>query len=250
MQDLRVPGARRVRAAGQPQPRRRPQPQLRRLLGRRRREPRPDQRHLPRRRPVLRAGVPERARARLEPPGDDADHQPHVLRPRAAPAGPRSPRATPPDEPIYKDLGDTMAAENGYTEPEELGALRHDRHDRGLELLRHRRPRLHVRDRQQPTARRLETLAGVGFHPAVPDRRRSPSTTASTRRAAATARPTSRRSSATADTSRHSVLAGTAPAGTRLTARSRSRRATSPVIQADGSTADPILFDDTPATRR
>ena len=41
---------------------------------------------LPRPRPVLGAGVAEHPRARLEPPGHDADHEPHVLGPRAAPA--------------------------------------------------------------------------------------------------------------------------------------------------------------------
>ena len=48
----------------------------------------------------------------------------------------------------------------------------------------------------------------------------------------------------TVDTSRHSILEGTAPAGYRLTATKSFKTATSPVIQPDGSTTDPILFDD------
>ena len=52
-------------------------------------ERRPARRDLPRARPVLRARDAEHPRARLEPPGDHADHEPHVLGPGAAPARPR-----------------------------------------------------------------------------------------------------------------------------------------------------------------
>ncbi len=71
--------------------RRRPEPQLRRLLGRPRglgRVRRPD---LPRRRPVLRARDPERARPGQQPPGHHDDLQPHLLQPGAA-AQRRAPR--------------------------------------------------------------------------------------------------------------------------------------------------------------
>ena len=56
-------------------------------------------------------------------------------------------------------------------------------------------------------------IGDLGFHP--PYGRRSPSGTArpTTRPAAATARPTTRRQQNTADASKHSVLAGRAPAG-------------------------------------
>ena len=67
-------------------PRRRPEPQLRRLLGRRRLEWHSAHADLPRPGPVLGAGDAERARADLGAPGHDADHEPHVLEPRAAPA--------------------------------------------------------------------------------------------------------------------------------------------------------------------
>ncbi len=45
----------------------------------------------------------------------------------------------------YKALGDAMAKRERLLQPEELRALRHHGHDRGLELQRHRRLRLHVR---------------------------------------------------------------------------------------------------------
>ncbi len=64
--------------------RRRPEPQLRRLLGRPRgirRLRRPD---LPGRGGVLRAGDAEHPRADQRPAGDDPDHQPHLLQPGAA----------------------------------------------------------------------------------------------------------------------------------------------------------------------
>ena len=108
-----------VRAAGA-RPRRagrRPEPQLRRLLGRPGREHRPDQRDLPRRRPVLRAGDAEHPRRWSRAPGDDADHQPHVLGPRAAPAGHRRSRARRRTRPIYKALGDAMADRERLHEP-------------------------------------------------------------------------------------------------------------------------------------
>ncbi len=82
-----APGGRAVRRAGQPCARHRPQPQLRRLLGRPGREQRSGRGHLPRQRAVLGARGAERAPDRLQPPGHDADHQPHLLQPRAAPAG-------------------------------------------------------------------------------------------------------------------------------------------------------------------
>ena len=70
----------------------------------------------------------------------------------------------------YKALGDAMAKRERLLLPEGLRALRHHGHDRGLELQRHRRLRLHVRAllrRAQLRHRRL--------------RRRRPSTRASRR---------------------------------------------------------------------
>ena len=144
----------RLRAAAVPRLRRRPEPQLRRLLGRPGRERHPRVRHLPRRRPVLRARDAERPLARLAPSGHDADHEPHVLQPRPAPAGHRAPRAR-------RRRADLQGArrrdgvEERLRQPVLLRAVRHDRRHRGLDLLRHRRLRLHVRDRA-PTHDRAE----------------------------------------------------------------------------------------------
>ncbi len=87
--------ARRLRDAALPRLRRRPEPQLRRPLGRPGRERPAGLRHLPRHRPVLRARDAQHPRAGLEPPGHDADHEPHVLEPRAPPAGGQGARARP-----------------------------------------------------------------------------------------------------------------------------------------------------------
>jgi hypothetical protein len=49
----------------------------------------------------------------------------------------------------------------------------------------------------------------------------------------------------TGNTARHSVLAGAAPSGAVLRLKKSFKTATSPVKHADGSRTDPILFDDT-----
>ena len=185
--------------------RRRPEPQLRRLLGRRGRERRPDQRGALRPRPVLRARDAERPRPGLEAPGRDADHQPHVLEPGAAPAGP----AGPGRDARRADLQGARRRDDRrerLLERPVVRALRHDRDDRGLELLRHRRPRLHVRDR----LRRRRTRRPASARPATSTRRSprwSRSTTARRRsrtRTAATARATARRTSRLRSTRRTS----------------------------------------------
>ena len=68
--------------------RRRPEPQLRPVLGRPRLGHEPGDPDLPRPGAVLRARVAQRPVARLPQPGDDADHQPHDRGPRAARARP------------------------------------------------------------------------------------------------------------------------------------------------------------------
>ena len=93
--------------------RHRPQPQLRRALGRRRRV-RPGRRpDLPRAGAVLRARDPGRPRADLVAAGDDADHEPHVHNLVLRPPGIRAAGETV-DEAAMKDLGARMAAQNGY----------------------------------------------------------------------------------------------------------------------------------------
>ena len=69
---------------------------------------------LPRPGAVLRARDAERPRARLGPPGDHADHQPHVLGPRAAPARASRRRAHAPTSRSTRRSATRMAAENGY----------------------------------------------------------------------------------------------------------------------------------------
>ena len=73
-----------------------------------------------------------------------------VLRPPAIAATGRA-----PDELALKDLGDAMAAQNAYTSAGVVPALRHLGLDRGLELLDHRRLRLHDRDRRRGLPPRL-----------------------------------------------------------------------------------------------
>ncbi|CAA9486235.1 MAG: hypothetical protein AVDCRST_MAG85-958, partial [uncultured Solirubrobacteraceae bacterium] len=147
--------------------RHRPQPQLRRQLGRSRRgHPRP-RRHVPRRRAVAGAGGPERPRARLEPPGGHAHHEPHLRQPPAAPAGARlhGPAGRRADVPRARP-GDGGAQQ--VREPPVLQPVRHVRHDRGLDVLRDGRLRVHVRDR----AGRVPPAVQQGRHRRVPRPRR------------------------------------------------------------------------------
>ena len=94
--------------------RRRPEPELRRPLGRAGRvEPRrrPD---LPRPRAVLGAGDEGGAGARLLAPRDDADHEPHLLATSSCARRASAPPARPHDEAAMKALGARMTAQNGY----------------------------------------------------------------------------------------------------------------------------------------
>ena len=71
----------------------------------------------------------------------------------------------------YKALGDEMAKQNGYFSPEGLRALRHDGHDGGLDLQRHRRLRLHHRDLLRGAQLRDGRLRRPGLPPDLRDRR-------------------------------------------------------------------------------
>ena len=70
----------------------------------------------------------------------------------------------------YKALGDAMAKENGYFSQKSLRALRHHRHDRGLELQRHGRLRLHVRALLRRAQLRDRRLRRPGLPPDLPRR--------------------------------------------------------------------------------
>ena len=126
--------------------RHRPQPQLPRLLGRRRREPGLVERHLPRRRSRQRARERRGPQAHLRARGDDDDLQPHLQQPGAASPGHR--RHRPRDRRARAEGPRRRhGVEERLRQPGLVPALRHVGLDRGLELLDHRWLRLHLRDR-------------------------------------------------------------------------------------------------------
>ena len=159
---------------------------------------------LPRRRPVLRARDPEHPRPRLHAPGHDADHQPHLHRPRPAPARPRA-QGPPPDEAIYKAPRRSMAAQNGYTSQSATSSTTRPARPRTGATTRPA-ARLHVRDRhgRVPPAVR-ETIGeyvGAGRVRRQGQPRGLPARDGERRRP-----------------SKHSVLTGYGPAGAQLRLR-------------------------------
>ena len=128
-------------------PRHRPEPQLRRPVGRRRREHDLVGRHLPRRRAVLRARGAERPRADLVAAGDQPDHEPHVLEPGAARAGSGELRL-PAGGADLQGAGRVAGRPQRLLEHPGLRALRHHGRDGGLVVLVDRRAGVHVRDRR------------------------------------------------------------------------------------------------------
>ena len=200
---------------------------------------------------VLRARVAQHPVARLPQPGDDADHQPHDRGPRAARARPGRARRPGRREPRLQGARRRDGQAERLLQPEGLRALRHHRHDRGLELQRHRRLRLHVRD----LLRRARTTR--------PATATTPPSTRSTRRWPRSGTGTSAQADhvndpgpnagfdgkgnreayylaaeSTINEARHSVLEGTAPAGAQAAADqgpSRPRRSpASPTTQPIG----------------
>ena len=135
------------RQQGRPPARHRPEPQLRRPVGRQRREHDLVGRHLPRRRAVLRARGAERPRADLVAAGDQPDHEPHVLEPGAARAGGRELRL-PAGGADLQGAGRVARRPQRLLEHPGLRALRHHGRDRGLVVLVDRRAGVHVRDRR------------------------------------------------------------------------------------------------------
>jgi hypothetical protein len=147
----------------------------------------------------------------------------------------------PPDEPVYKDLGDSMAAENGYTSQKswELYDTTGTTEDWSYYATGGLGFTFEI-----GKASDANTLVGVGFHPAYPlgvvaEYYGKYPTGGGNREAYFKALES------TANTERHSILEGTAPAGYRIRAHKEFQSSTSPVIQADGSVGDPILFPDT-----
>jgi hypothetical protein len=146
----------------------------------------------------------------------------------------------PPDEPIYKDLGDTMAAENGYTSQKswELYDTTGTTEDWSYYATGGLGFTFEIGKAYED-----QTLVGVGFHPAYPlgviaEYYGKYPTGGGNREAYYKALES------TANTTRHGILEGQAPAGAVVRAQKTFQTSTSPVIQPDGSVGDPILFDD------
>ena len=193
----------------------RPQPQLRRVLGRARRERRPAEADLPRPGAVLRARVAQRPVARLPPPRGDADHQPHVHGPRPAPAG-LAEIGPPIDEPRgYKELGDAMAAQRLLQPAGSTSTTRPARPRTGATATGGSATRSRS-TAARPTTRRA--AARAAFHPRYEEVREweggeragRPVGGHGNREAYYLA------AESTLDEARHSVIEGTAPAGTTL----------------------------------
>ena len=117
------------------------------------------------------------------------------------PPGHRRPGPDAVDEPIYKALGDAMAAENGYASQLGYQLYDTDRDDRGLELLRDRRPRLHVRDRRP-----------IDFHPPFAETVAEWNGTTEDATGGGNREAYYLAQENTADASKHSVITGKAPA--------------------------------------
>lgn len=146
----------------------------------------------------------------------------------------------PPDEPIYKDLGDTMAAENGYTSQKswELYDTSGTTEDWSYYATGGLGFTFEI-----GKASDASTLVGVGFHPAYPvgviaEYYGKYPTGGGNREAYFKALQS------TADSARHAILEGTARPGSRVRLHKEFQTSTSPVIQPDGTTSDPILFPD------
>jgi hypothetical protein len=149
-------------------------------------------------------------------------------------------QGSPPDEPIYKDLGDTMAAENGYTSQKswELYDTTGTTEDWSYYATGGLGFTFEI-----GKAHEDQTLVGVGFHPAYPlgvvaEYYGKYPSGGGNREAYFKALES------TANTDRHAILDGTAQPGSRVRLHKEFQTATSPVIQPDGSTADPIRIPD------
>ena len=155
-----------------------------------------------------------------------------LLRPPAIAA-----QGPPPDEPVYKALGDAMAAKNGYAS----------------------QPSFMLYDTSGGTEDwSYYTTGGLGFtfeigasnfHPPYAQTIAEYEGTS----AAAANRGGNREAyftamESTANAARHSTLEGTAPPGAVLRLHKDFKTSTSPVIDENGETGAPILFDDTLST--
>ena len=146
----------------------------------------------------------------------------------------------PPDEPIYKQLGDAMAAANGYTSQKSFEL--YDTSGTTEDWTYYATGGLGFTF-EIGKASDANTLVGVGFHPAYPvgviaEYHGKYPGGGGNREAYFKALES------TADNPRHAILDGTARSGSRVRLHKQFQTATSPVIQPDGSTSNPILFAD------
>ena len=139
----------------------------------------------------------------------------------------------PVDEPVYKALGDSMAAANGYTS--EPSYMLYDTTG-GTE------------DWTYYATGGLGFTFEIGpsnFHPPYADTVAEYDGTAATAKGGGGNREAYFRAmESTADASRHSVVSGGAPAGAVLRLQKSFETSTSPVIDVAGEEGEPILFDD------
>ena len=150
----------------------------------------------------------------------------------------------PPDEPIYKDLGDSMAKENGYSSEKswELYDTTGTTEDWSYYATGGLGFTFEIgKAADGPTG--FETFAGSGFHPPYPlgvttEWNGKYPNGGGNREAYYKALES------TANTDRHSVITGKAPSGSTLRLRKEFSSYTSPVIQENGSIAAPIAFPD------
>jgi hypothetical protein len=159
------------------------------------------------------------------------------------PPGIRS-EGDPPDEAIYKDLGDSMARENGYTSEKsyELYDTTGTTEDWSYYATGGLGFTFEIgKAADGPTG--FESLVGAGFHPPYPvgvilEYNGKYPTGGGNREAYFKALES------TANTDRHSVISGRAPRGATLRLKKQFTSYTSPVVQSNGSIAAPQSFPD------
>jgi hypothetical protein len=150
----------------------------------------------------------------------------------------------PPDEPVYKALGDSMAAENGYSSEKswELYDTTGTTEDWSYYATGGLGFTFEIgKAADGPTG--YESFAGAGFHPPYPigviaEWHGKYPQGGGNEEAYYTALES------TANPERHSVITGEAPEGSKLTLRKEFSSYTSPVIQPNGTITAPLSFPD------
>lgn len=151
-----------------------------------------------------------------------------------------------PDEPVYKSLGDSMAAENGYAS--QFSYQLYDTTGTTEDWTYWSTGGLGFTFEIGPT----------NFHPPFAESvAEYEGTTAAAGEGGGNREAYFKAAESTADASMHSVIEGRARAGATLRLKKTFLTSTSPVVSADGTTGEPQLFEDTlettlsvPADRR